>query len=80
MLELYRAALKLRRDLAADTSVVWRDAPEGELVFDRGETFTCVVNISKEPVALPAAGEVVLASGALVDGMVPVDVAVWIRR
>jgi alpha-glucosidase len=79
MLELYRAALKLRRDVTGD-AVSWREAPEGVLAFDRGTSFTCAVNLSRAPVALPADGEVVLSSGELVDGLLPVDVAVWIRR
>ncbi|MFF8482931.1 glycoside hydrolase family 13 protein [Streptomyces sp. CAI-85] len=82
-LELYRAALRLRRsqpDLGAGDAVEWLKAPEGVLAFRRGE-FVCVANTSGESARIPAYGRVLLASGEIaeVDGeaKLPADTTVW---
>ncbi|MET7900553.1 glycoside hydrolase family 13 protein [Streptomyces sp. NPDC005355] len=74
-LELYRAALALRREhpaLGAGDAVEWLDAPEGVLAFQRTARvdggaawhgdFLCTVNTTSEPVRLPAPGRPLLAS------------------
>ena len=80
MLELYRAALHLRRAEPAlgDGLMHWRPAPGGVLAFDRGD-LSCVANLSSAPVALPPHAAVLLASGPLDDGLLPPDTAVWLR-
>ncbi|WKV74377.1 glycoside hydrolase family 13 protein [Streptomyces sp. PCS3-D2] len=79
-LELYRTALRLRRerpDLGAGDSVDWQDAPEGVLAFRRGD-FLCTANTTGTAVRLPVAGEALLSSGATVeDGVLPADTTVW---
>ncbi|RKT04391.1 alpha-glucosidase [Streptomyces sp. 3211.6] len=79
-LELYRAALRIRRehaDLGAGDAVEWLEAPEGVLAFRRG-AFVCTVNTTGEDVRIPAAGAVLLASGAVGDpDVLPADTAVW---
>jgi len=80
MLELYRAALRLRRSHPAlgDGTLHWLGAPEGILAFARKPGFGCVVNVSGPPMALPAGAKPLLASGPLTaDGGVPLDTAVW---
>ncbi|MCY0937292.1 glycoside hydrolase family 13 protein [Streptomyces sp. H34-S4] len=81
-LELYRAALRLRRshpELGAGDAVEWLEAPEGVLAFRRGD-FTCTVNTTAEPVRMPAPGTALLASGDLPDpSVLPADTAVWWR-
>jgi alpha-glucosidase len=77
MLALYRAALRLRHGLPGDGAVTWRPSDPGVLAFTRGPGLTCMVNLTEEIVALPA-GEVLLASGPLDQGLPP-DTAVWIR-
>ncbi|MFE4259976.1 glycoside hydrolase family 13 protein [Streptomyces sp. NPDC056883] len=81
-LELYRAALHLRRshpELGAGDAVQWLEAPAGVLAFRRGD-FTCTVNTTAEPVRMPAPGTVLLASGDLADpSELPADTAVWWR-
>jgi alpha-glucosidase len=78
MLTLYRQALRLRRAEPAlglrraepalgDGPLRWLPAPEGVLAFARDPGFTCVVNLSPEPVALPAHETVLLTSAPLVD-------------
>ncbi|AXK35363.1 DUF3459 domain-containing protein [Streptomyces armeniacus] len=65
-LELYRTALRLRRehpDLGAGDAVEWLAAPEGVLAFRRG-SFVCAANTGAEAVELPfAVGRMLLASG-----------------
>jgi alpha-glucosidase len=78
MLELYRAALRLRRNLPAlgDGDLRWHDAAEGVLLFSREPGFACAVNVSGAPYAL--AGDVLLASGPLENGALPRDTAAWL--
>ncbi|MFF3089752.1 glycoside hydrolase family 13 protein [Streptomyces nojiriensis] len=79
-LELYRAALRLRRerpDLGAGESVDWQEAPEGVLVFRRGD-FLCAANTTGTAVQFPVDGEALLSSGTTVeDGVLPADTTVW---
>jgi len=81
MLELYRSALRIRREHPAlgDGQMTWLDAPSDVLAFSRDRGFACVANLSAEPVALPVSGEVILASGPLDGGLIPSDTAVWLR-
>ncbi|MGI9021836.1 MAG: glycoside hydrolase family 13 protein [Acidimicrobiales bacterium] len=84
VLTLYRAALRLREQLARGSGpLVWVDAPDGVLAFRR-EGFACMVNVGDEPTGVPAdlvaAGEVVLASGPTGPGpRLPSATAVWYR-
>ena len=80
MLELYRAALRLRRAEPAlgDGPLHWLPAPAGVLAFGRGD-LSCVANLSPRPVALPGHTAVLLASGPLDDDLLP-DTAAWLRN
>jgi len=82
MLALYRAALALRHSQPAlgGGELTWRPAEPGVLAFDRAPGFTCVVNLSDGPVALPHGARVLLSSVPLVDGRLPVDAAAWLER
>jgi alpha-glucosidase len=78
MLELYRAALRIRREhtaLGAGT-LSWTAASEGVLHFVREPGFACLVNLSGDAVPVPAGR--VLVSSAPVDSTVPPDTAVWL--
>jgi alpha-glucosidase len=82
VLELYRAALRLRREHPAlgDGTLRFRDLGDDVLAFDRDPGFTCVVNTGAEPVPLPP-GRVLLTSTDLPsDGTLPSDAAVWLSR
>lgn len=82
-LRLYREALRTRRERRSfdDAPLRWLDSPEGTLAFTRGDGFACTLNLTAEPVELPARGRVLLASAApAVEGGVArlaPDSAVW---
>ncbi|MFI1539220.1 glycoside hydrolase family 13 protein [Streptomyces anandii] len=80
MLELYRRALRLRREHPAlgDGALTWRDAPDGVLCFGRQPGLVCVVNLSAEPYRLPGHSSVLLSSGSVKDGLLAPDEAVWL--
>ena len=84
MLELYRAALRLRRETRAlgDGTLALRDDLGADVIaFDRDPGFGCLVNMGGEPVALPTGARVLLASEPLpADGTLPADTAVWLER
>jgi alpha-glucosidase len=81
-LELYRAALRLRRTLPGE-DLEWVESAPATLSFRRravdGTVLGCVVNLGSEPVALPAYDEVLLASRPLDGDRLPGDAAVWLR-
>ena len=79
MLELYRAALVLRRDLGLGIGdLTWVDAGPDVVAFRRGDGFECRVNLGATPMELPADAEVLLASGDVASGVLPTDTAVWL--
>ena len=81
MLELYRTALRIRRAEPAlgDGPMSWLPSADGVLAFDRGASVRCMTNLSRAPVGLPPHAVVILASGPLAGGMLPVDTSVWLR-
>ncbi|GIJ25887.1 alpha-glucosidase [Micromonospora qiuiae] len=89
-LELYRAALRIRRThpaLAVLGGITWLESDPGVLAFRRAArdaALTCVVNIGETPVMVAGYGEPVVASAALTeqDGahLLPVDAAAWFTR
>jgi alpha-glucosidase len=86
-LELYRTALRLRRELRGDSELEWLDdaavgaaAPGGTaLAFARPGGWVVVANFGTDDVPLPD-GEVLLASAELGDGVLPGETTVWLRR
>ncbi|MEO5709545.1 MAG: glycoside hydrolase family 13 protein [Nocardioidaceae bacterium] len=82
MLELYRSALRLRRETPGfgDGSLSWLDLPEGVLGFAREPGLACIVNVSAAHAELPPGYDVLLASDDLVDGGLPAATAAWLRR
>jgi alpha-glucosidase len=77
LLNLVRTALRLRRELLTDDDFGWLDAPDGVLRFRRGGLVS-VANLSGEPQPL-GEGTVLLASAPVLDGLLPVDAAAWLR-
>jgi alpha-glucosidase len=83
MLELYRAALAMRRSEPAlgEGEMAWLDGlPDGAIGFTRDPGFACLVNVSAASVAVPAGWSVLLASSPLDSGGLAPDTAVWLRR
>jgi alpha-glucosidase len=80
MLELYREALRIRREHPGfrDETLAWREASDGVLHFGRSDDLEVVVNLTSEPVAIPRGRRVVLASVPLGDGRLPGDAAAWL--
>ncbi|KPI02146.1 alpha amylase catalytic region [Actinobacteria bacterium OV450] len=84
-LELYRAALELRRALPGLGSpdagpLTWLSAPDGVLLFTR-PGFACTLNSRSEPLELPSPGRPVLSSAPVeTDGrtvLLPSDSCTW---
>jgi len=76
---LYRRALALRRATAdpCESSVDWLDATQDCLAYRSGGVVV-VLNAGASAVPLPA-GEVLLASGPMEQGVLPANTAVWLR-
>ena len=75
-LEMYRTALRIRRDLSlAAGTLAWAEAGPETLDFTVAGV-RVVANLSAEPLPLPP-GEVLLSSGP-VDGALPPDTTAWL--
>ena len=76
----YREALRLRRGRSEfdGTTVESLDAPQDTLLFRLvGGGLVCALNAGDYPMSLPA-GEVLLASGELIEGELPPNTAAWL--
>lgn len=78
MLNLYRTALRIRRDELGDGAVTWLPLGDEVLAFTRESGLTCVVNLGQEPVRLPEHQRICLASGTVDGSLLPADTAVWL--
>ncbi|WP_159605079.1 glycoside hydrolase family 13 protein [Agromyces humi] len=78
-LALYRRALELRRDLQGSERLAWSPTEHDDVVrFRRDGGWEVVINFGAASVPLPA-GEVLVASGPLPDGLLPAETAAWLR-
>ncbi len=77
-LELYRSALALRREhRLAEHALEWLPSGEEQVLRFRVGDVVIAANTGETPAELPS-GEVLLASGDLVGGMLPGDTTVWV--
>jgi alpha-glucosidase len=76
-LELYRSALKLRRELAVTESFEWVASDDTVLHFTRGGAWQSITNFGVDSVELPA-GRVLVVSGSLDEGLLPTDTTAWV--
>ena len=77
-LELYRRALKLRRELQASESLLWLEHDsQAVLHFRRENGWVSVTNFGPSAVSLPD-GEILLSSGPFTDHL-PAETTVWLR-
>ncbi len=83
MLELYRAALRMRRDQPALRSdrepLRWLVTEPDVLAFRRGAEFACVINLSQAPAGLPEHDSILLSSDPLHEELLAPDTGVWLR-
>lgn len=78
-LELYRKALKLRRELQTSEELQWQESGSADVLrFSRPGGWQTVTNFGDAPVNLPA-GEVLVSSGPLDGGRLPANTTVWLR-
>jgi len=80
-LNLYRAALRLRRDHPAlgRGTLRWLEPGDpGLLCFAREPGFVLAANLGRAPVPLPAHREILLASEPVTGGSLPPDTAAWL--
>jgi alpha-glucosidase len=80
MLNLYRAALRIRRTCitAHNAPLAWVHATSNVLAFDRGTQLRCTINLSAKP--CPLSGAVLIASQSIPPGRLPADAAAWTDR
>jgi alpha-glucosidase len=83
-LEMYRSALRLRRELGLGSgALTWAPADADVLAFEvagPAGRVRVVANLGAAPVPLPDGARVLLTSGPLDgDGRLPTDVAVWLE-
>jgi alpha-glucosidase len=82
-LSMYQAALAERRrnDALGDGTMTWLDSPSHVLAFRREPGFTCVVNVSPDPIEVPSAigGRLLVASDpAATATSLPADTTIWL--
>jgi alpha-glucosidase len=78
-LELYRAAIALRKDwFEADEELAWIDLGTGVLAFRRGNGRICALNYGASPVAV-AAGRIVLSSVPSDGEAIEAEACAWIE-
>ena len=80
-LNLYRKAIKLRKDLVTKQELKWvkHFFNKNVLHFVRPNGWHCVTNFGTKPVALPR-GEVLLSTLPLVEGKVPANATAWVKN
>ncbi|MEV0644559.1 glycoside hydrolase family 13 protein [Phytomonospora sp. NPDC050363] len=80
-LELYRAALRARREHLPSDAITWLDGPADVLAFSNG-SIRCVTNFGETPVALTELGtlegDILVSSGPVAEGVLPANTTVWI--
>ena len=79
-LELYRTALRLRRELQTSESLEWVETGDADVVhFTRPGGWHCITNFGTKPYALPA-GSVRVSSAPLEAGLLPGATTVWLTE
>ena len=78
-LEIFRKALKLRRELQCAEEITWHQtSSEDVLHFSRPNGWNCITNFKAHKYSIPA-GEVILASTPIVDGKISAGTTVWFK-
>jgi alpha-glucosidase len=78
-LEVFRKALKLRRELQCAEEITWHETTsEDVLHFSRPNGWNCITNFKASKYPMPA-GEIILASSPLVNGKIAAGSTVWFK-
>ena len=78
-LEMYRAALKLRRELQTVEKLKWVwHFNKNVLHFKRPNGWQSITNFGSKPVKLPK-GKLLISSAPVVDGKLPANATAWIQ-
>ena len=78
-LEIFRAALKLRRELQCAEEIIWHETTsEDVLHFSRPNGWNCITNFKASKYPMPD-GEILLASSPLVNGKITAGTTVWFK-
>ncbi|WP_457967556.1 glycoside hydrolase family 13 protein [Arthrobacter sp. D1-29] len=78
-LELYRAALRLRRELQAAEDLEWVETVNPEVLhFKRPGGWQSITNFGETPADLPP-GTVLVSSAPLEQGKLPANTTAWLR-
>jgi alpha-glucosidase len=78
-LEIFRKALKLRRELQCAEEITWHQtSSEDVLHFSRPNGWNCITNFKAHKYSIPA-GEVILSSSPIVDGKISAGTTVWLK-
>jgi len=77
-LELYRAAINLRKSLQSEEDLSWVKTKDKNVVhFVRPNGWHCITNFGKKPIKLPK-GAIRLSSQPVIDGKLPGNSTAWI--
>ncbi len=78
-LEIFRTALKLRRELQCAEEITWHETTsEDVLHFSRPNGWNCITNFKASKYPMPA-GEIILASSPLINGKIAAGTTVWFK-
>lgn len=78
-LEIFRAALKLRRELQCAEEFTWHETTsEDVLHFSRPNGWNCITNFKASKYPMPP-GEIILTSSPLVDGKIAAGTTAWFK-
>jgi alpha-glucosidase len=78
-LEVFRAALKLRRELQCAEEITWHETTsEDVLHFSRPNGWNCITNFRASKYPMPP-GEIILASSPLIDGKIAAGTTIWFK-
>jgi alpha-glucosidase len=78
-LEIFRKALKLRRELQCAEEITWhKTSSENVLHFSRPNGWNCITNFKGGKYLMPK-GEVLIATQPLVNGKIPAGTTVWFK-
>lgn len=78
MLNFYRKAIDLRKELCTDEEFAFIDSPKHTIAFKRSNGWTVITNFGPKPVELPA-GQLLISSAPLESGKLPADATAWLK-